>query len=202
MKRILILLCAAVAMTLAGANASAQISIGAGPATRLYFPKGEDAPYTYGVQLSFEDSQRVSDWFGYSAGIDFGTYGNKAFFQPGAGAADAAAIGLSEMYVDIPVRAKFYVPFSDAFQLFLFGGVSPSVCISSNIREASGKVSRFRKDSDYSRYDLLAGGGIGAEVAECIKFALGYDHGVLDRDRSGTAKQHVAAVKFTVSYLF
>ena len=200
MKRILILFCAAVAMMLAGANASAQISIGAGPATRLYFPKGEDAPYTYGVQLSFEDSQRVSDWFGYSAGIDFGTYGNKAFFQPGA--TDAAAIGLSEMYVDIPVRAKFYVPISDAFQLFVFGGVSPSVCLSSNIRETSGKVSRFRKDSDYSRYDLLAGGGIGAEVAECVKFALGYDHGVLDRDRSETAKQHVAAVKFTVSYLF
>ena len=192
MKKTLLLLFAA-ALMLAGVNASAQVSIGAGPATRLYFEKGQTVNYTYGVQLRFEDSKRLTDVFGYSAGVDFGTYGKKDFYFENT--------GLSEMYVDLPVRAKFYIPFSGSTEMFFFGGVVPSMCVSSNIKTEGAKVSRFREGSDYFRYDVLAGGGVGIELNEQYRFTLGYDHGLLDRYKDAGVL-HAAAVKFTISFLF
>ena len=193
MKKTLLLIFAAAALMLTGANASAQVSVGAGPATRLYFEKGQTVDYTYGVQLNFEDSKRLTDVFGYSAGIDFGTYGKKNFFSETS--------GLNEIYVDIPVRAKFYIPFSEDFELYFFGGVVPSICASSLIKTESTRVNRFEGASYYSRYDVLAGGGIGLELNESFRFALGYDHGILDRYKDDRVL-HVAAVKFTFSFLF
>ena len=193
MKKTLLLIFAAAALMLSGANASAQVSVGAGPATRLYFEKGQTVDYTYGVQLNFEDSKRLTDVFGYSAGIDFGTYGKKNFFSETS--------GLNEIYVDIPVRAKFYIPFSEDFELYFFGGVVPSICASALIKTESTRVNRFEGASYYSRYDVLAGGGIGLELNESFRFALGYDHGLLDRYKDDRVL-HAAAVKFTFSFLF
>ena len=199
MKKTLILL---TALLIAGVSASAQISLGFGPATRIYYAKSDvnsgnvikDVSYTIGVQVNFEDSHRVSDAFGYSAGIDFGTYKKSNFY--------ASSTGLSEMYVDIPVCAKLYMPFSDDFQLFFFGGIVPSACISSNIISGSGKSSRFGKNSTYSRFDALLGGGIGCEISERIKLALGYDYGLTNRSSDKITDLHVAAAKFTFSYMF
>ncbi|MBR2747021.1 MAG: outer membrane beta-barrel protein [Bacteroidales bacterium] len=193
MKKTLLLIFAAAALMLTGANVSAQVSVGAGPATRLYFEKGQTVVYTYGVQLNFEDSKRLTDVFGYSAGIDFGTYGKKNFFSETS--------GLNEIYVDIPVRAKFYIPFSEDFELYFFGGVVPSICASALIKTESTRVNRFEGASYYSRYDVLAGGGIGLELNESFRFALGYDHGLLDRYKDDRVL-HAAAVKFTFSFLF
>lgn len=196
MKKSLILVLAAAAMMLAGANASAQISIGVGPATRLYFANDQDAIYGVGVQVNFEDSMRMSDWFGYSAGLDFGTYKNKEYYVPGT--------SLTEMYVDLPVRVKFYIPLGGDVDLFLFGGPVASVCVGSHLRAGDTKSSMFDEGFSYSRYDVLAGGGIGMEIAERFKIALGYDHGLLDRDKSSNEAKtmHVAAAKFTVSCMF
>lgn len=203
MKKTLILLAA---LLMAGATASAQVSFGFGPATRIYYSKTDsrindgkdvkDVDYTVGVQVSFEDSRRVSDYFGYSAGVDFGTYKKSDYF--------AQEIGLTEMYLDIPVRAKFYIPFSDDFQLFFFAGPSPSVCIGSHIVSGAdkNKTSRFGDNSNYSRFDVLAGGGIGCEIVERLKITLGYDHGLLNRDKGNITDLHVAAAKLSVSYMF
>ena len=193
MKKFLFLTLFAAGMMLAGANASAQVSVGAGPATRLYFEKGSTADYTYGVQLNFEDAKRLTDVFGYSAGVDFGTYGNKKFYSETA--------GLNEIYVDIPVRMKFYIPFSEDFEMFFFGGVAPSVCASSRIKTESNTVNRFEGASSYFRYDVLAGGGVGVELNESFRFALGYDQGLLDRYKDDRVLR-VAAVKFGFSFLF
>ena len=200
MKKTLILLAA---LLIAGVSASAQVSLGFGPATRIYYSKTDsrindkdvkDVQYTVGVQVSFEDSRRVSDAFGYSAGLDFGTYKKSDYF--------ASEMGLSEMYVDIPVRAKFYVPFSDDFQMIFFGGVAPSLCVGSHTITSSGKTSRFGENSNYSRFDVLAGGGIGFEIVERIKIALSYDYGLFDRVNDDITDLHVAAAKLTFSYMF
>ena len=193
MKKFLFLTLFAAGMMLAGANASAQVSVGAGSATRLYFEKGSTVDYTYGVQLNFEDAKRLTDVFGYSAGVDFGTYGNKKFYSETA--------GLNEIYVDIPVRMKFYIPFSEDFEMFFFGGVAPSICASSRIKTESTNVNRFEGASSYFRYDVLAGGGVGVELNESFRFALGYDQGLLDRYKDDRVLR-VAAVKFTFSFLF
>ena len=193
MKKFLFLTLFAAGMMLAGANASAQVSVGAGSATRLYFEKGSTVDYTYGVQLNFEDAKRLTDVFGYSAGVDFGTYGNKKFYSETA--------GLNEIYVDIPVRMKLYIPFSEDFEMFFFGGVAPSVCASSRIKTESTTVNRFEGASSYFRYDVLAGGGVGVELNESFRFALGYDQGLLDRYKDDRVLR-VAAVKFTFSFLF
>ena len=196
MKKSLIFVLAAAAMMFAGANASAQFSIGAGPATRFYFANNYDAIYGVGVQVSLEGGKRISDFFGYSAGVDFGTYKNKEYYVPGT--------IFTEMYVDIPVRAKFYLPLGGNIDLFLFGGPVASVCVSSHLRSGDVKSSMFDEGFSYSRYDVLAGVGVGVELAERFKIALGYDHGLLDRDKSSNEAKtmHVAAAKLTFSCMF
>ena len=193
MKKTFLLIFAAAALMLAGANASAQVSVGFGPATRLYFEKGKTVDYTYGVQVNFEDSNRLTDVFGYSAGVDFGTYGRKDFYSETS--------GLTEMYVDIPIRAKFYVPMGGSTELFFFGGVAPSMCVSAVSKTDSGKINLFTSGSNYTRYDVLAGGGLGLELNESFRFSVCYDHGLLDRYKDDRVL-HVAAVKFTFSFLF
>jgi len=192
MKKILSTAFAFLAVLLGSQVASAQISFGAGPAARVFFEGGNNPAPIYGVQLNFEDCNRVSDYFGYSAGLDFGTYRKKDFF---------GKEGLSEMYLDMPIRVKLYFPVSDDFQLFVFGGPVPSVCIGSHVVAESAKENRFAEGSDYTRFDVLAGGGIGVELAERFRLALGYDHGLLDRSKSDVQLK-TAAAKFTVSYLF
>ena len=192
MKKSLFLLIAAALMAV-GVNASAQVSVGAGPATRLYFEKGEKVDYTYGVQLGLEETKHLTDVFGYSAGVDFGTYGRRNFYSDES--------GLTEIYVDIPVRMKLYIPFSEDFQMFFFGGVVPSMCVTSIVKAKAGNYSRFDGVNNYSRYDVLAGGGLGIELNESFRFSLGYDHGLLDRYKDENVL-HVAAVKFVVSFLF
>lgn len=196
MKKSVMISIAAAALMLIGANASAQIGIGIGAGTRIFKAKGiEGARYMPGVMVSFEDSQRVSDYFGYSAGIDFGTYKER-------GAADKTSGYMTEMYIDIPVRAKFYLPVSDNFELFLFGGPVPSVCLSAHRVTSAGKVNWFEASTNYTRYDVLVGGGIGADIAGHLRVTVGYDYGLLDRDGTDVVNLKMSIAKVGVTYLF
>lgn len=193
MNKVLTVILASAALLLAGWDASAQFSIGAGPATRLYY-NGED-PVTniVGVLVGFEDSNRSSDYFGFSAGLDFSVFKKRDFYS--------AEEGLSEMYLEMPVRMKFYIPMNSV-DLFFFGGPVPSLCINSKLIKASGSENRFKDPSNYSRFDVLAGGGIGLEIAQHLKLALGYDHGLFDRDKTEEGKLKTGMAKFTVGYMF
>ena len=197
MKKLGMIFLAAALLLPLGFRASAQISIGAGPAARMFFNKGHDVSTIFGVQVSFEDCYRVSDVFGFSAGLDFGTYKKKDFFITGN-----VKQGLSEMYLDVPVRLKLYIPFSDDFQLFFFAGPVPSVCIGSHVLFEKEKVSRFGDNATYTRFDVLAGGGLGFEIGEHFKLAVGYDHGLKNRSKTAGANLHVAAAKVTASFMF
>jgi len=198
MKKTLIILLAVAAAAFSGINASAQASFGLGTGTRLFFEPGEDARPIYGVQLNFEESRRVSDYFGYSAGIDFGAYTKKDYFHTAESL--NMTLGLRELYLDIPVRAKFYIPFGNV-EMYIFGGPVPSVCLSSVAYSSeSTKTSRFREGSDYTRFDVLAGGGIGFEFGEKLRVTAGYDHGLLNRFKDSSVKSGVA--KLTASYMF
>lgn len=203
MKKALIVSLAAAALLLAGSQASAQVSFGFGPAARMFFEKGHEKSQTstvFGLQAGFEEGQRVSDYFGYSAGVELSTFKKDAFFGVGSDASTAA--GLREFYVDIPVRLKVYVPLNFDLQVFVFGGAVPSVCISSQMLLESEKVNRLAKDSDYSRLDVLVGGGVGIEAFEHLKVTLGYDHGLLDRDKRDGHELKCGLAKFSVAYLF
>ena len=139
MKKTLIVSLAAAALLLAGSQASAQVSFGFGPAARMFFENGQKSPSViYGVQAGFEESKRTSDYFGISAGVELSTFKKDAFFE---------SSGLSEMYVDVPVRLKIYIPFSYDLQMFVFGGPVPSLCIGSHFLNGTDKASRLDKDS-------------------------------------------------------
>lgn len=200
MKKVLFVALAAAAMLLAGTQVSAQVSFGFGPAARVFLANGESLSLdnaVYGVQVGLEESSRVSDYFGYSAGVELSTFKKDAYFSTASGDA-----GLSEMYVDIPVRLKIYIPFSYDLQMFIFGGPVPSVCIGSHVLSGSSKESRFGENSNYSRFDVLAGGGIGLEAFEHLKVSLSYDHGLLNRDKNDNATLNSALAKFTIAYMF
>ena len=176
-------------------------AFGIGPVSRLHRVAGQDMSVTYGLQISLEDCHRSTMFFGYSAGVDFGTYRKTAYTLSASLLENA---DLTEMYLDFPVRIRLYIPFSRRYQAYLFGGLVPSLCLGSHFysEEEHKYVSSFDEGPNGSRVDLLAGGGMGLEINDQVRIALGYDYGLLDRDRNEGPKLLVSAIKLNMSYFF
>ncbi|MBQ9711948.1 MAG: hypothetical protein IJV54_06670, partial [Bacteroidales bacterium] len=87
--------------------------------------KESDAAYAAG--LSFEQNARLAKNFGVSVGADLGLVAMNEF----KGVKDASFL---ESYLDIPVRAKVFIPFGNAVDFSIFAGGAPPFCLSSNTK--------------------------------------------------------------------
>ena len=94
----------------------------------------------------------------------------------------------TEHYVNVPLHLSLDLKFAPSFKMFIYGGPTANIGIASNTKydgsvlgfEGSDKVNNY-KDNDYSRFDILAGGGIGVELFSRVRVNVGYDFGLLDR---------------------
>ena len=145
--------------------------------------------------------------FGYSAEIMPGLNLNPGLYYEFLTSTTGASLGswasysgkTTEHYVNIPLHLSFAYSFAPTFKLFVYGGPTANVGIASSTK-VSGSVLGFGgsdpidnyKDTNYSRFDIMLGGGIGAEVMNKIRLTVGYDMGMLDRDNSdnGTLKRN------------
>ena len=145
--------------------------------------------------------------FGYSAEIMPGLSLNPGLYYEFLTSTTGASLGswasysgkTTEHYVNIPLHLSFAYSFAPTFKLFVYGGPTANVGIASSTK-VSGSVLGFGgsdtidnyKDTNYSRFDIMLGGGIGAEVMNKIRLTVGYDMGMLDRDNSdnGTLKRN------------
>ncbi|MBQ7253910.1 MAG: PorT family protein [Bacteroidales bacterium] len=94
----------------------------------------------------------------------------------------------TEHYVNVPLQLSYAIAFSPSFKLFLYGGPTANIGIASTTKVAGtilgysdGEIINNYEDKDYSRFDIMLGGGIGAEIAEKVRITAGYDFGMLNR---------------------
>lgn len=195
MRKALIFLAAF--LTLSSIDALAQVSIGVGSGSRVYSLKQADIVSASAVHLSLEAeaSFRLGKRFGVSAGASLA--GSAGYHFGGD-----ETKNLGEIYLEIPVRGKVFIPLGATVDLYLFAGPSLSVDLYSIDAHTKSSVSNFETYPTMTRLDVMLGGGIGLEIIRHIRVSLSYDQGLMDRDTAPSVTAHTGVAKATVAYMF
>lgn len=175
----------------------AQISVGVGISSQGYTMRQGSESHggaALGLSADFEASFRLYRNFGVSAGAALSGVAGYHF----AGSSK----NLGEIYLDIPMRAKYYIPLTHLAELYLFGGVVPSACLVTLDAHAKGTTSNYETYPTLTHLDLMLGGGVGLEAVDHLRVTLGYDYGLLDRDTSSSITLHRSNLKLAVYYMF
>jgi len=199
MKKLFAIL-AIVAFFFAGAReASAQISIGAGSGSRAYLFTDAQGVTVIGsaptVSVDFEANFRLTRLFGLSVGADVAGVAGYHFMKD-------KTKNLGEIYFDIPVRAKLYIPISRQVELYVFGGPVASLDCLSVDAHVKGTTDNFETNPTLTRFDVMLGAGLGIEIIKHIRATVGYDHGLIDRDTNPNVKIHTGVLKVAAYYMF
>lgn len=198
MKKIIALLCFAFAFVPAQKLFAQQFSIGAGTSSHGYVFHGDNttkAAIAPGLSIDFEATFPVSKVFGVAAGASLTGVAGYHFGGDNS-------INLGEIYLDIPVRAHFNIPLGGRTNLFLFTGPVLSANLVSIDAHASGTTSNYNTFKDLRRFDIMFGFGVGIDIIEHIRVALGFDYGLLDRLASANEKCHHSQLKLGAQYIF
>lgn len=95
---------------------------------------------------------------------------------------------LDEHYIDIPVNFNFSIPFQGN-RAFIYAGPTFSCGLSSKIKaDASilginikGDVLDLYDSKVFERFDVMLGGGIGADISNIVRVTVGYNWGAFNR---------------------
>ncbi len=146
-----------------------------------------DFAVTPGIYLEYVTSSEAADFFGL-----------------------AGASGKStEMYLDIPVNFSYGADLGGA-RLFAYAGPTLSFGCLSNIESSAsvlGKstgsrtVDQYADNSNYSRFDIMIGGGVGLDI-NVLRLTVGYNYGLVDRYGSDNYDLHRSNLHFGIAYLF
>lgn len=94
-------------------------------------------------------------------------------------------LSVAEHYLDIPVQVKYgYEVISSKLNINAFAGPVFSIGLASIIKGSTDdsvvKANAY-KDSDYGRFDLKIGVGVGVDLFENLNVKVGYNFGLLNR---------------------
>ena len=211
MKKTISILAAASMMLLA-TSAFAQVHIGAGYLNDTEITKAnKDADKSTenlnGVYVGAGYTIHFSDAFALTPGIYWSMMGKKE-----TGSIGALTLGgdFKEHSLNIPLHfsyganlapdTKFFVYLGPTFQY----GLSSKTTASGSIAGISGDRTTDNFDSDnYSRFNVLLGGGVGAQVIDAIRITVGYDAGLTNLYKgSGDFIQRRNQLKIGVAYVF
>lgn len=193
----------AAALMLISASAHAQLSVGAGYLNTTLLEK----------QGSLSSGENFNGLY-IEADWKFNLYSDFIGFTPGIrynfGTTNVEGVNWNEQYIDIPLMFDFGYSFSDSFRFFAFTGPSLSMGISSKMKASGVTVNMYEFTgeyldgvADYSRFDIMFGYGIGADICRRVRIKAALDHGLLNRMKNDLGSvTHRNLVRFGVAYLF
>ena len=191
MKKALSIVLAA-GLLLAGTNAFAQISVGAGYSnvTQRIKASGVNKDVTmHGLYAGMDYSIPVSENISIVPGLYYEFSNGSADKLLNIGAASALLKGrLEEHFIDIPFKFMFSIPYQGN-KFFAFAGPTANIGVSSKLK-GDIKVLGFELKGDFldmydkdifESMDLMLGGGIGADIGKMLRVTLGYNVGMFNR---------------------
>lgn len=204
----------AVAMCLFSANAFAQFSAGVGYMNAKFNTKIDKEKihhFTNGAYVRFDYTFPVYAGLSVVPGIDYhfvtGSYTD-------VNSEYTIKSSILEQYINLPVDLKYTFDFSEDFKFFVYSDATLSFGLYSKGRMKSSKdgetviaadFDNYEKESGYSKFDVLAGGGIGADVFGFLRVKAGFDFGLLNRLRDAKIDgvyRHVNRLHIGVAYIF
>lgn len=211
MKKVISILAAASMMLLA-TSAFAQVHVGAGYINDTETAKAnKDADKSSdnlnGVYAGVGYTIHVSDAFAITPGLYWSMMGKKD-------SDNLAGLTLGgdfkEHSLNIPVDFSYGFNLAPDAKFFVYAGPTIQYGLSSktkytgSVAGVSGEstVDNFKND-DYSRLNVLVGGGVGAQVMDAIRITVGYDLGLTNLYKgSGDVIMKRNQLKIGVAYVF
>jgi len=211
MKKFTVILSAAL-LLLAGTQANAQMSIGAG-----YVNSAESIKLSKNADPSTNALNGFYAGFGYTLPVVGGLNFTPGVYYEFLTKGDASNIGgvadvsgkITEHYINVPLTLSFGAELADGFRLFAYAGPTAAIGLASTTQyngsflglSAGSTVDNYNNDG-YGRFDILLGAGLGFELADMIRLNVGYDWGLLNRYTGGAEgvsrrnTRHTAGVAF------
>lgn len=196
---------AAALMMLAGTNAYAQLSVGAGYLNSTLSAKYDGKAYDAGALGAMNGF-----YVGGSYNLKFGEFGIAPgiyySFLAGSNEVLTVVTKASEQAINVPINFNYGYNLSGV-RLFAFAGPTFQFGLSSKSKTQTNPAieTDFYKDgSNYGRFNIYAGGGLGAELMEQIQITVGFDYGLLNlyTGSDGKTKEHRYNIKLGLAYLF
>ena len=188
MKKFVTILSAAL-LLLAGTNAFAQMSVGAGyvnSTDSFKFGKNSDASTTAinGFYAGVGYTIPISSLINFTPGVYYEFLGNKNVDGEGGLVLSGA---LTEHYINVPMTFSVGGSVAPGIRLFAFAGPTCTFGLASTTDTSAslggislgGKTNNY-DNSDYGRFDVMLGGGAGIEFSN-VRLTVGYDYGMLNR---------------------
>lgn len=203
MKRIITLIAAAVMMTVA-TNSFAQLSVGAGylHAGDQITLKGISDPFEVGMDGAYAGlsyNLPISGLLGITPGLYY------SYIMCKDNLVGEVNTKIKEHFLNLPVYLNVGFNISDNSRFFVFAGPTVQFGLSSTtdtgVESKSLSGDRY-KDGDYSRTNVLLGGGLGLNLRR-FQISAGYDHGMFNLDTSGDGTKRIKRyAKAGVAYRF
>ena len=186
MKRLISIVVAA-SMMLIGTTAFAQASLGAGYINETNKVKIGDSASNMGALNGFYAGFGYDINEGSGFGISTGLY--YSFLTGNVSVPSLSVISgdLTEHALNIPVKAGFSVPVGSGLNGFLNFGPTFVCGLASSIKPLGVDLlkSDCYKHEYLSRFDIMVGAALGAEINDMIRISVGYDLGMLDQFGAG-----------------
>ena len=186
MKKVLCSLCAA-ALMLAGTNAFAQVSLGAGyvnSTTTVTSGSSKTTSPANGFYAGLEFNAPVAgEILGLSAGVNYEYLQSKSYTLGSVLAGD-----YKEQFLNVPIHVNAGYNLAEGIRLFAFAGPTFSYALSGKV-EPTVSLGSFKigteydvyKDSNWNRFDVMVGGGVGLDLMGKFRVTVGYDAGMFNK---------------------
>jgi len=192
MKKTLSIL-AITALMLVSGNAFAQVHIGAGyvnSADRFKTASSSEADVNYsnGAYGGLGFTLPLVGDLSVTPGIYYTYLASRTAVSYASGFVTAAG-NTKEHYINVPISFEYGAEILPNFRLFFFGGPTLSVGLASKTTfsasvlgfSANSTVDNYADNSNYGRWDVMLGGGMGVDLARRLRMTVGYDFGMLNR---------------------
>ncbi|MBR1872477.1 MAG: PorT family protein [Bacteroidales bacterium] len=225
MKKIFTAVLAAV-LLLAGTNAFAQLSVGAGwlnsTLTGTYSGSKQDNETSNGLYVGASYNIHLVAGLNVAPGLYYSMITSKT-------GADYGKVGtvtgkFMEHAINIPVNLNYMFDLRGV-QLFVFAGptfqfglsskytwdtTGPAAITLSAVGLKDGVVNAYKDEnaildiSHYKPFNIYMGGGVGANISEAFQVTVGFDYGLMNLYRGDTkdTKYNRYNIKIGLAYLF
>ena len=210
MKKVLMTLAL---VAVAATSAFAQISVGAGYLANTQKTAVTSGSTTTTVAEASQGFYAGADYtfdLGQGLGLVAGLKGAFLFVPEHDVLLGAATEKTSEMYLAVPIQCNYSYVLSNDLKLFAYAGPSLSFGLSSKtvttdktgLTNTVNTNDNYGDGSDYGKFNVLLGAGVGVDVMNTIRIKAGYDIGLLDRHAADDTKIGDAQWYVGVAYLF
>ena len=210
MKKVLMTLAL---VAVAATSAFAQISVGAGYLANTQKTSTTSGSTTTTVSEASQGFYAGADYtfdLGQGLGLVAGLKGTFLFVPEHDILLGAATSKTSEIYLAVPIHCNYSYVLSNDLKLFAYAGPSLNFGLSSKtvttdktgLTNTVTTTDNYADGSDYSKFNVLLGAGVGVDVMNTIRIKAGYDIGLLNRSTADNTKINDAQWYVGVAYLF